>query len=107
MVKNALSRTLLRLVFKLFKKKNFTFIKSAFVNNLRFFTNNYTHLLKRSNFGPQGPQNAALLSMFVQKIQILPRNFFLSGFFQNKLKLYIFKMDFMTNQVKLTVPKKC
>ena len=28
-VKNALSRTLLHLVFKIFKKKNFTFIKSA------------------------------------------------------------------------------
>ena len=29
-VKNALSRTLLHLVFKIFKKKNFTFIKSEF-----------------------------------------------------------------------------
>ena len=33
-VKNALSRTLLHLVFKIFKKKNFTLIKSAFLNNL-------------------------------------------------------------------------
>ena len=55
-----LSRTLLCVVFKIFKKKNFTFIKSAFLNNLRFFTNECTHLLKTSNFGPQGPQNAAL-----------------------------------------------
>ena len=37
-----------------------TFIKSAFLNNLRSFTNKCTHLLKTSNFGPQGPQNAAL-----------------------------------------------
>ena len=59
-VKNALSRTLLHLVFKIFKKKNFTFSKSAFVNNLRFFPNKCTHLLKTGNFGPQGPQNAAL-----------------------------------------------
>ena len=33
--------------------------------------------------------------------------FFLSDLGQNKLKLYVFKMDFMTNQLKLTVPKKC
>ena len=59
-VKNALSGTLLHLVFKIFKKKNFTIIKSAFVNNLRFFTNKCTHLLKTSNFGLQGPQNAVL-----------------------------------------------
>ena len=59
-VKNALSRTLLHLVFKILKKKNFTFIKSAFLNNLRFFTNKCTHLLKIGNFGRHGPQNAAL-----------------------------------------------
>ena len=59
-VKNALSGTLLHLVFKIFKKKNFTIIKSAFVNNLRFFTNECTHIFKTSNFGPQGPQNGAL-----------------------------------------------
>ena len=59
-VKNALSRTLLHLVIKIFKKKNLTFLKSAFLNNLRFFTNKCTHLLKTSNLGPQGPQNAAL-----------------------------------------------
>ena len=34
-------------------------------------------------------------------------NFFLSGLVQNKLKLYVLEMDFMTNQLKLTVPKKC
>ena len=33
--------------------------------------------------------------------------FFLSGCYQNKLKLYVFEMNFMTNQLKLTVPKKC
>ena len=49
-VKNALSCTLLHLVFKIFKKKNFTIIKSAYVNNLRFFTNKCTHFLKTSNF---------------------------------------------------------
>ena len=59
-VKNALSRTLLHLVFKIFKKKNFTFIKSAFLNNLRFFTNKCTHIFETSNFGPEGPQNGAL-----------------------------------------------
>ena len=59
-VKNSPSCTLLHLVFKIFKKKNFTIIKSAFVNNLRFFTNKFTHLLKTGNFEPQGPQNAAL-----------------------------------------------
>ena len=59
-VKNALSRTLRRLVFKIFKKKNFTFIKSAFANNFRFLPNKCAHLLKTSNFEPQVPQNAAL-----------------------------------------------
>ena len=59
-VKNALSRTLLHLVFKIFKKKNFTFIKSAFLNNLRFFTKKCTHLLKTINCETQGPQNGAL-----------------------------------------------
>ena len=59
-VKYALSHTLLHLVFKIFKKKNFAIIKSAFVNNLRCFTNECTHLLKTSNLGPQGPQKAAL-----------------------------------------------
>ena len=59
-VKNALSRTLLHLVFKIFKKKKIIFIKSAFLNNLRFFTNECIHRLKTSNFGPQAPQNAAL-----------------------------------------------
>ena len=55
-----LSGTLSCVVFKIFKKKKITFIKSAFVNNLRFFINKCTHLLKTSNFGPQSPQNAAL-----------------------------------------------
>ena len=58
-VKSDLSRTLLHF-FKIFKKKNFTFITSAFVNNLRFFTNKCTFFLKTGNFEPQGPQNAAL-----------------------------------------------
>ena len=42
------------------------------------------------------------------KIEIFPPNkIFLSGLDQNKLKLYVFEMDFMTNQLKLTVPKIC
>ena len=41
------------------------------------------------------------------KIQIFPKIFFLSGLVHNKLKLYVFEMDFMTIQLKLTVPKKC
>ena len=55
-----LSHTLSCVVFKILKKKNFTFINSAFENNLRFFINKRTHLLKTNNFGPQGLQNAAL-----------------------------------------------
>ena len=39
-VKHALSRTLLHLVFKIYKKKNFTIVKSVFVNNLRFSPKN-------------------------------------------------------------------
>ena len=50
-LKNALSRTMIHLVFKIFKRKNFTFIKSAFVKSLKFFTNKCTHLLKTSIFG--------------------------------------------------------
>ena len=42
-----------------------------------------------------------------QKSKFFPETFFLSGLVQNKLKLYAFKMDFITNQLKLTVPKKC
>ena len=37
----------------------------------------------------------------------MPKIFFLSSLVQNKLKLYVFKMDFITNQLKLTVPIKC
>ena len=55
-----LSRTLSCVVFKIFKKKNLTLIKSAFVNSWIFFTNECTHILKTSNFEPHGPQNAAL-----------------------------------------------
>ena len=64
---------------------------------------------------------AALLSMLVQKTQFQgkiennfckkskfgPDIFFLRGLVHNKLKLYVFKVDFMTNQLKLTVSKKC
>ena len=70
-VKNALSRTLLHLVFKIFKKKNFTHIKSDFVNNLIFFTNKCTHLLKTSNFEPQGPQMQRYSSV---TLHVSPKN---------------------------------
>ena len=124
-VKNVLSCTLLNLVFKIFKKKNFTIIKSTFVKNLRFFPNKCTHLLKTSNFGLQGPQNAGLQqryspcqskkSNFSGEVEnnfffnpnFAPKFFFLSGLVQNKVKLYVFKMDFLTIQLKLTVPNKC
>ena len=33
------------------------------------------------------------------------KKIFLSDLDQNKLKLYVFEMDFMTNQLKLTLPK--
>ena len=65
------SRTLLCVVFKIFKKKNFTFIKRSFLNNLRLFTNKCTHLLKTSNCRPQGPQNAALQQRF---LHVSPNN---------------------------------
>ena len=41
------------------------------------------------------------------KFKFCPEIFFLSGLVQNKLKLYVFEMDFMTIQLKMTVPKKC
>ena len=43
-VKNVLSHTLLHLVFKIFKKKNFILIKSVFVNILRFFLQTNAHI---------------------------------------------------------------
>ena len=52
-----LSRTLSCVVFKIFKKKNFTLIKSAFVNNWRFFTNKCTHLLKIPHTGDKASLN--------------------------------------------------
>ena len=57
-----LSRTLLVLcvVFKIFKKKNFTFIKIAFSNQFEIFINECTQLFKTSNVEPLSPQNAAL-----------------------------------------------
>ena len=123
-VKNALSRTLLHLVFKILKKKNFTIIKSAFVNNSRFFTNKCTHFLKQVVLDCKGlkmqryssvtlhvslknPISAKKLKITFQKSKFCPEIFFLSDLVQNKLKLCFFKMDFMTIQLKRTVPKKC
>ena len=55
---------------KIFKKKIFSFIKSTYLNNLRFFTKKLnTHLLKISNFGRH-----VLLSMLVRKTQFHKRN---------------------------------
>ena len=117
-------RTLLNLIFKIFKRKNFTFIKSAFLNNLRFFTNEYTHLVKKKvNFyrkvfkmqryssvtlhvSPKNPISAKKLKITFTKVQILPPIFFPEWFGPNKLKLHVFEMDFMTNQLNMTVPKK-
>ena len=50
--------------------------------------------------------SAEKLKWTFSKIQILPKNFFLSGLVHNKLKLNVFKMAFMTIQLKLTVPNK-
>ena len=117
-----LSRTLLCVVFKIIKKKNFTFIKSSFINHLRFFTKKCTHLLKHVilnrkvlkmqryssvtlHVSPKKPISAEKLKITNPKF--CPKNFFLSGLVKKKLKLYVFKMDFMTNNLKLTVPNKC
>ena len=65
-----LSRTLLCVVFKIFKKEKLCIHQKCFFKQFGiFFINECTHLFKTSNVGPQGPQNAALLSMLVQKNQ--------------------------------------
>ena len=56
---------------------------------------------------PENPISAEKLKITFAKIQILPHIFFLSGLVLNKLKPNKFENDFMTNQLKLTVPKKC
>ena len=56
---------------------------------------------------PKNPISVEKLKITSTKIKNFLRNFFLSGLVQNKLNLYVFEMDFMTNQLKLTVPKKC
>ena len=55
---------------------------------------------------PKNPISAEKLKITSNKSIFCPIKFFLSGVVQNKLKLYVFKMDFMTIQLKLTVPKK-
>ena len=57
-VKYALSRTLLHLVFKIFKKINFTLIQSAELKFFSFFTNKGAHIFQKSNLLPQGLQIA-------------------------------------------------
>ena len=88
-----LSRTLLCVVFKIFKKKNFIFIKSAFLYNLIFFTNECTHLLKQVimdhkvlkmqrnssvtlHVSPKKPISAKKLKITFAKIQFVPQKFF-------------------------------
>ena len=44
-VKNTLFRTLLHLVIKLLKKKNFTLIQCTLLNNLRFFINKFSEVV--------------------------------------------------------------
>ena len=58
-------------------------------------------LVRKANFSGEIENN------FFFKSKFCPQNFFRIGLVQNKLKLYIFEMDFMTIQLKLTVPKKC
>ena len=106
-----LSCTLLCVVFKIFKMNNFTFIKSAFLNNLIFFTNEWKHLLKTSNLGSQGPQNAALqqrdspcqsenpisaekLKITFAKIQFFPLNFFPKWFGPKQIETICFGNGF-------------
>ena len=92
---------------------------------LRFFPKACTHIFKNYNFRLPGFQIEAFQqryskckcetpyfeSEFIPKTcknwKMSSKNFFLSGLDQNKLKLYVFEMNFMTNQLKLTVPKKC
>ena len=89
-----LSRTLLYAVFKIFKKKNFAFSKSAFKNNLRFFTNECTHILKKQvifyckvlkmqryssgtlHVSPKNPISAEKLKITFSKIKNFPQKFF-------------------------------
>ena len=122
-VKNALSRTLLHLVFKIFKKKNFKFTNSAFVKNLIFFINKCTHLLKTSNFGPQGlqmqryssvtlhvspkiPISAEKLKITFSKIQILPQNFFPEWFGPKQMEAIRFLNGFHDNSAQTECSKK-
>ena len=107
------------LVLKIFKKKNFTLIKSSKLNNCRFFTNEYTHLLRTSYFWPKGLQIVALqqryspfqsenpisrekLKITSTKIQILPQIFF-----HKPMELFGFWRYFMKKQLKLIFPKTC
>ena len=56
---------------------------------------------------PKNPISAEKWKINFSKIRILPQKFFLIGLVLSKLKLYIFEMDFITIQLKLTVPNKC
>ena len=103
-----LSHTLLHLVLKIFKKKNFTLIKMTRLNTLRFFANESTHFFKISNFdskvfklhcynsvtqhvSPKNPISGKKLRITSTKIQSSPKFFFLSDFVINQLNLYVIK----------------
>ena len=92
-VKNALSRTLLHLVFKIFKKENFTIIKSVFFKRFEIFHQQMHTPLKNkevildrkilkmqsySSFtlhvSSENPISAEKLKITLSKIQILPPN---------------------------------
>ena len=93
-VKNAFSRTLLHLVFKIFKKKKITLIKSTKYNNLRFFLQKNAHIFQKQvicdrklfKLQPYGsvtlhvshktPISDGSKKVTYIKMQILPQHFF-------------------------------
>ena len=56
---------------------------------------------------PKNPISREKLKITSTKIQISIPQIFLSDFVKNKLKLYVFGMDFMKKLLKLIVSKKC
>ena len=118
-----LSRTLSCVVFKIFKKKNFTFINSAFVNNLRFFINKCIHLLKTRNFdrkvlkmqryssvtlhvSPKNPISAEKLKITFSEIQIQPRNFVPEVFGPKQIEAIRFQNGFHDHSAQTDCSKE-
>ena len=98
------------------------YLKSAFVNNFRFYTNKCTHLLKTSNFGPKGTQNAALQQRYspcyskkpnfsgeiennLFKNQIFPQNFLPEWFGPKQIEAICFQNGFHDNSAKTDCSK--